>query len=427
MTFGHSPKSPSFTKNRRGEVECRLGTRSGNSNGSGVEIISATGPLSTRPSVTGGFPPGFYDEMLSDVTVANMHSITSHVCTLQRNLTQKSSQRFAQDNFEAHWMTRSMSEREELILGGLVRTCEVSSSYESYRQCPHPGCVILKSMLDGRRTYLTMVVWHVLLAFYGESQEYGHNKVPRGDPEDMERFQKFLPPGMEVKSIIKDAEANRKRGERHCTSCGLPARITGVATLLACQRCKAIDRLVFYCSRFVLAVHIVLNLTGMCRECQTTDWKTGNPPLKSICGQKGAIAAAFLSAKSESPQLPDDEQAFPSPSPSYTRSPALLYQLKLLKENPQVDYVLVQPDQLPNEGIVLMDGTGFKLCMTRAICDHAPRAVFSMFHGSSWQLAMCLDLASQSSRSSFLKNLLISSPNFEPQSPPHILVSRWSS
>ncbi|KAJ7469611.1 hypothetical protein FB451DRAFT_1368571 [Mycena latifolia] len=167
--------------------------------------------------------------------------------------------RFTEDDFEAHWMRGcskqgSKIEREEFILEGLVRTCQVSSEYEGYRSwCPeitlkrlnhgsgkgfinllnqlryqnfddfpphyntvpnavfeknnsvggpnlHTGCVIISKMLEGRRTYfLTMVV---LLAFYGESKEYGRKKQkqPRQDTAVLKHL---VPPGVDVKTVSK--------------------------------------------------------------------------------------------------------------------------------------------------------------------------------------------------------------------------------
>jgi hypothetical protein len=121
------------------------------------------------------------------------------------------------------------------------------------------------------------------------------------------------------------------------------------------------------------------------RKCQTTDWKTGHPPHKTICGKKGAVAEALLSppAATGSEVDPDDDgSGFPPPQPGFVRSPALLHQLKLLKENPQMDYVLVQPAPHPDHGVVLQHAMGdmlFKLCMQRAVCAHSPREVYMMY------------------------------------------------
>ncbi|KAJ7184740.1 hypothetical protein C8R46DRAFT_883499 [Mycena filopes] len=351
--------------------------------------------------------------------------MTSQICILQRDLTRKSAKRLAEDDFEAHWTTRcSAKEREDFILEGLVRACTASPDFEAHRKwCPeltlkrlnngsgkgfiellekltlqdldkvpdnfrtvpnavyeklsaiganpHPGLVLTKKHYDSNRTYLlTMVVWNILLAFYGESETYGLVKNHRNTREDLKPFEGDLS-AQEMKRVTKANAANRRQAEHHCTSCNLPASRAGVETLSACQRCKAIDRMVFYCSK----------------QCQVTDWKTGTPPHKTICGKKDALRDVFLAPKAaERAQNPaaadDDDDFFGPPDPGFVRSPALLHQLNLLKENPKVDYILVAPAPHPDHGVMLQDALGrmfFKLCMKRAVTGPAPREVFKMF------------------------------------------------
>ncbi|KAJ6596348.1 hypothetical protein DFH09DRAFT_1024185 [Mycena vulgaris] len=417
MGFGDSPKSPSFTQDRRGwnvAWEHDLATLYGSS----VEISSPR----RRPvqSVLAGLPTEYYELMLADKAVLNLQSMTSQICVLQRDLTRKSSKRFAEDDFESHWTFRcTVKEREDFILEGLVRACQASPDFEEHRKwCPeltlhrlnhgsgkgflnllkkltlqdldqvpsdfrlvpntvydkmtavpgvnpHPGCRLSKRACDSSRTYLlTMVVWNTLLAFYDESEQYGLSKGQRSSPKEVKRLKKVVGAEIDVRGVLNETAANRQLAQRHCTACDLPAEKAGVAVLAACQRCKAIDRLVFYCSK----------------KCQTADWKTGKPPHKTICRKTGAIAEALLSPQAAEPG--DDEELFPPPNLGYTRSPALLHQLQLLKENPQMDYVLVQPAPHPDHGVVLQDAMGgmlFKLCMKRAACDYSPREVAMMF------------------------------------------------
>ncbi|KAJ6597941.1 hypothetical protein B0H10DRAFT_2086485 [Mycena sp. CBHHK59/15] len=418
MAFGSSPKSPSFTENRRAwnlAWERDLATIYGAS----IEIAFASKRL--VPSLTDGLPTEYYDMMLRDSHVQNLQMMTSQICTLQRDLTRKAAQRFAEDDFEVNWTTRcTAKQREDFILEGLVRACQASPDFEAHRQwCPeltfkrlnnesgkgyldllrkltlqdldkipdefkmvpnvvydkinavntsnpHPGCVIAKKACDSGRTYLlTMVVWNILLAFYGESEQYGLVKGPKEDPEELKRLKDLhIGSKTDIKNIINETAANRQLADRHCTSCGFPAEKAGVAALSACQRCKAIDRLVFYCSK----------------KCQTADWKTGQPPHKKICGKKGAIADALLSPQHSAEADADDDWA--APTPGFVRSPALLHQLKLLRENPQVDYVLVQPAPHPDVGVKLQNAMGdmfFKICMNRAVSEHAPREVYMMY------------------------------------------------
>ena len=95
-------------------------------------------------------------------------------------------------------------------------------------------------------------------------------------------------------------------------------------------------------------------LMGMLRKCQVYDWKYGIPrPHKQICGRPLDANAlrqesAGTSTKftlSDFQSLPKDEKAltqllFPPPRPGYRRSPALVYQLGMLKENRDVDYMV---------------------------------------------------------------------------------------
>ncbi|KAJ7202628.1 hypothetical protein GGX14DRAFT_653889 [Mycena pura] len=412
MGFGNSPKSPSFEKDRRGwnaAWERDLATIYG----SAVEI-SFPG-RQEPPSIIGDLATEYYEMMNTDAHVLSLTTMTTQICVLQRDLTRKSSQRFAVDDFETHWTTRcSAKEREDFILEGLVRACPeltlqrlnqhsgkgyiellrkltlqdvdkvpddfntvpntVYDKINAVGQNPHPGLAIAKKSCDCGRVYLlTMVVWNILLAFYGESEEYGLIKGQRDDPAKLKRI-KQLASDMGVKRLASETAANRQRAERHCTSCGLPASKAGVETLLACQRCKSIDRMIFYCSK----------------KCQTADWKTGRPPHKSICGKPGAVAEAFFAPKVPEPDDDDadddddddDDDFWGEPNPGYTRSPALLHQLKLLKENPQLDYVLVRPNPHPDHGIVMQDALGgmfFKICMKRAVNGQSPREVYKMF------------------------------------------------
>lgn len=85
---------------------------------------------------------------------------------------------------------------------------------------------------------------------YGESEEYGLDKGPKSDPKTINQMMKHFSTGeIDAKGVKKETAANRLLGERHCTTCNFPAKKAGVATLSACQKCKEIGRLVFYCSK----------------------------------------------------------------------------------------------------------------------------------------------------------------------------------
>ncbi|KAJ6489195.1 hypothetical protein C8R47DRAFT_477682 [Mycena vitilis] len=333
MDLNHIPKFPSFTEDPRGwntAWEVHLARIFGPD----LKIISANGSLAGI-GITATLPTEVYDNMATDEAAEEMDRLTYHI----RSLMIRALERIVVDGFETCWMEFSSHEREEFILEGLVATCEVSGSYEAWREwcpeltltrlndrsgegfnnllCPlrndtlgsrdegykyntvanavfdkimaqpaspnpHPGCVMLQRMIHGQRTYfLTMFVWNVLLSFYGEPAEFASMKQRRaGQRRAKDFFKPFLAPGMTPKRLKKLAQTYKT--EQYCTSCMLPARLVGVDTLLVCQRCKDIKREVLYCSR----------------KFQTTDWKTGTPPHRVICGKTHYIAADLSSIAS---------------------------------------------------------------------------------------------------------------------------------
>ncbi|KAJ7618730.1 hypothetical protein FB45DRAFT_932305 [Roridomyces roridus] len=377
MGFGDSPKSPSFEVDRRGwnaAWERDLATIYG----SGIPISYPNRrPI---PSITSGLPPQHYEMMLAEGNTANLQNMARQICVLQRDLTKSLLSDLQRMISRRGGLGGVCKDREDLILEALVRACRASPDFEEHRKCPeltlkrlnndsgkgyidlvkklchndlervpsdfktvpntvydqltaagrnaHPGELLAKKSLDASRTYLlTMVVWNVLLAYYGESERYGLDKGQRGTMEENKSMKEAFRADLgskAMKSAMSEVSANRENAEHHCTSCNLPASKLGLTTLSACQRCKAIDRLVYYCSK----------------QCQTTDWKTGTPPHKTVCGKKGAVATALLSPVAAAED--DDDDLYGPPVDGYTRSPALLHQLKLLQRKPGDHGVMLQ-------------------------------------------------------------------------------------
>ena len=87
-----------------------------------------------------------------------------------------------------------------------------------------------------------------------------------------------------------------------------------------------------------------------CRECQLRDWKEGRPfPHKRICGKRLSEAEVASmhqedeDADADADDAPSDAEPrmqIPEPDPGYRRSPALLQQLKLLREISIFDYLV---------------------------------------------------------------------------------------
>ncbi|KAJ7920975.1 hypothetical protein B0H13DRAFT_2318880 [Mycena leptocephala] len=125
-----------------------------------------------------------------------------------------------------------------------------------------------------------------------------------------------------------------------------------------CQRCKAIDRLIFYCS-------------------QSDRLPTGREAILRI---KPSAAMRVQSSSLCSPRRL--RQQWTRTTSSLRLIPATLYQLKRLRENSGVDYLLIEPEPLPDHGVVVPDALGrafFRHCVHRAVCDHLPREVLMMF------------------------------------------------
>jgi hypothetical protein len=54
-----------------------------------------------------------------------------------------------------------------------------------------------------------------------------------------------------AQQVRKETVANRAEVDRMCAKCNKTAELAGVKALLACQKCKAIGRYVYYCGRCV--------------------------------------------------------------------------------------------------------------------------------------------------------------------------------
>jgi hypothetical protein len=126
-------------------------------------------------------------------------------------------------------------------------------------------------------------------------------------------------------------------------------------------------------------------MTSDTRECQNNDWKNGSPPHKKICGKEASIPSKPSPSRRvyDGPKSGRPPRKFPPSSPGYTRSPALLRQLKMLEEEdtePESDYIFMRPYPHPDVGI-RCDGARekFREYFEEAIHDQSPRAVLMMY------------------------------------------------
>jgi hypothetical protein len=124
MSFGQSPKSSSFKNDRRGT--CSIHATSPMSYTPFQARIPPGSAIDERirhwcrnllskgrrvPSMIFDLPKQYYEMMLSDAQVSSVQTRTCQICILQRDLTHKSSKRFAEDDFESHWTRCSVKER----------------------------------------------------------------------------------------------------------------------------------------------------------------------------------------------------------------------------------------------------------------------------------------------------------------------------
>jgi hypothetical protein len=116
------------------------------------------------------------------------------------------------------------------------------------------------------------------------------------------------------------------------------------------------------------------------RDCQVNDWKRGNlpnnPPHKAICGKPTSTIPAVQ------PPSPLSDATSGAQATAFHPSPALLRQMSLLEENPTLDYVLVQPEPLPDHGIVFQSSMGslfFRVVRDQAFETGDSRMVATMY------------------------------------------------
>ncbi|KAK7461303.1 hypothetical protein VKT23_008482 [Stygiomarasmius scandens] len=376
-------------------------------------------------------PPAAFDAIMNDGSLQTCQVVNHQTCVLQKDLTKKVITRFTVSDFENRWRECGPKEREKWILEGLVRTCLISPFREKHREfCPEitiarmnyqsgqgfldlirqlvgkdaeqivdevrtvPNPIwdiinssVKKDLSPGQRvfqraknvdraSFITFVCWHVLLAFYGQTEQYFSMKL-RDTTLPYEPYREAIQEAKindkEMAARFRQHEKSRReylRSSVHaCLTCNRRAEDVGMSNLLACQKCKGISRYVFYCSK----------------ECQAKDWKHGVPPHKTICGSTSALADSVLGIASPPTSAPgDNDTKWGAPDPGFSRSLALLYQLKVLDKYPHCDYLLVrsEPEFTSDVAVQFEDSATKKMfleVMQKASCRHAPKEVEKMY------------------------------------------------
>ncbi|KAK0227718.1 hypothetical protein IW262DRAFT_1346928 [Armillaria fumosa] len=357
---------------------------------------------------------------------------TKEMCLLQRDLAQAAVAGLSNDNLEERWRSLSQQRREELVLEGLYVTACVPNGMEGWRLwCPEmtvatlsgtndrdfiyllkmllpddqvketlstplllenpafeelvkTNDIVLTQIFDGYRLkrsyFITMTVWSILNAFYGNREEiqvgkslYRDNSRPSKDV--LRQAKKFYKDEGRLPQFSKDMQdySRRKEAENHQNICFHCSRKEGDVSaggerFRICSKCKAVDRVVRYCSV----------------ECQRKDWKHGFPrPHKAVCGKvtfdEEKPNEAISDSETENTEI---ESGIPPPDPSFKRSPDLLHQISFITKPTPCDYVYMRPRPFDDIGIDIPDITDkvtFTAMRRQAMINGDPAAVLGMY------------------------------------------------
>ncbi|KAK0493290.1 hypothetical protein EDD18DRAFT_415803 [Armillaria luteobubalina] len=352
---------------------------------------------------------------------------TKEMCLLQRDLAQATVAGLSNDNLEERWRSLSQQRREELVLEGLYVTACVPNGMEGWRLwCPEMtvatlsgtndrGFIHLLKMLlpddqvketlstplllenpafeelvktndivfteifDGYRLkrsyFITMAVWNILNAFYGNREDIQvakplYRDSSRPIKDGLRLAKKFFKDEGRLPQFVKDMRDYDRQAENHQNLCFHCSRREDISErgerFQICSKCKTVDRVVRYCSV----------------ECQRKDWKHGFPrPHKAICGK-----VAFDEEKPYKGILETTdtelESGIPPPDPSFKRSPELLHQISFITKPTPCDYIYMRPRPFDDIGIDIPDNT-VKLLFTslrrQAMINGNPAAVLGMY------------------------------------------------
>ncbi|KAJ7123154.1 hypothetical protein C8R44DRAFT_161851 [Mycena epipterygia] len=119
----------------------------------------------------------------------------------------------------------------------------------------------------------------------------------------------------------KEQTERRKEMKLFCDSCLKPEEKAENGKMSICSPCKAVGRDVRYCDKV----------------CQKDAWKTH----KRLCGKPLELDAAFGDIPAASGSQDPSRPAIPPVAPGFRRSADLMRQIRLLKENPKKDYLII--------------------------------------------------------------------------------------
>ncbi|EJD55195.1 hypothetical protein AURDEDRAFT_109622 [Auricularia subglabra TFB-10046 SS5] len=278
-------------------------------------------------------------------------------------------------NFDTEWLGMPRARQDEIVLEGLVRTCEIGPDMESRRffvpesrmgflaqrggrgfldliaqienASPHQPYLVPCKAYDAyigadnaekhsaedklwllknsysRSLFLCLLSYNTVLAFYGEKAGYRMTKA--SNYKKLMRQLKTSSPEQ-----YGDLKETMKHSEWCCRTCGdVESSLPQGQRLLTCAKCKAIGRVVKYCGK----------------NCQKRDWGTH----KVFCGKADNVSAEEALEKlgptgaKVAGTAGNTSLAFPMPVPPFVPSRHLRYQMQLIRDHPPYEYVYVRP------------------------------------------------------------------------------------
>ncbi|KAH8093891.1 hypothetical protein BXZ70DRAFT_1066536 [Cristinia sonorae] len=360
---------------------------------------------------------------IRDLKDSDLDVMRGEILQLQSDIRENALALLVVNGFAQQWADLSSAKRTEHVLEALFKASIAGPDLEGYRRwCPdmtvgalgrqpshypkllkevvdvegqmlktfpHPAvealwsasaddhnAVLIQRWKLGRTYFVSMVVWRVLLSFYGGDE--GVRVVMTGtERSDRERSRQLvsLTEDTEEKRLIariKHARLVRDAEEgKTCWGCGTREdSLPSGRTLQACSGCKKANQRVFYCSR----------------ECQKRDWKLGvggDPPHKETC-------AKILGGKDFRTAVPSVaphayvSKMIPQSDPGFRRSLELQHQIRLLtmKADVHPDYLLSVDYPDPDIGLIFPDvelATQFICARTRAFRSGDPGAVYILY------------------------------------------------
>ncbi|KAF7977905.1 hypothetical protein HWV62_2468 [Athelia sp. TMB] len=179
-----------------------------------------------------------------------------------------------------------------------------------------------KSAIANRTLFITLVVWNILLSFYGESEtllQFKATKEPKVTPAEMAVFNNFGATSDSVAAARKEIMKNRETAQSRCNACG----------------------------------KLQIELANVPFKSTSSRADADPENARSLIGNR----ERRLTRPSAASQTPCSRprRRLPPAAPGFRRSPALLHQMRLLDENPSIDYLFVRPYPLNDYGVTVPD------------------------------------------------------------------------